>query len=39
MSDYRVEQIRRKAISWPEQERKHFGAEELHFHQYAQGPI
>jgi ParB family chromosome partitioning protein len=29
MSDYRVEQILRKAISWPEQERKHFGAEEL----------
>jgi ParB family transcriptional regulator, chromosome partitioning protein len=27
MSDY--EQIARKAISWPEQERKHFGAEEL----------
>jgi ParB family chromosome partitioning protein len=29
MSNYRVEQIFRKAISWPEQERKHFGVEEL----------
>jgi ParB family chromosome partitioning protein len=29
MSDYRVEQIPRKLISWPEQERKHFGAEAL----------
>jgi len=29
MSDYRVQQILRKAISWPEQDRKFFGKEEL----------
>lgn len=29
MSDYRIEQIPRKKIAWPAQERKHFGKAEL----------
>ncbi|HEX4054714.1 MAG TPA: ParB/RepB/Spo0J family partition protein [Tepidisphaeraceae bacterium] len=29
MSDYRIEQISRKKITWPVQERKHFGGAEL----------